>query len=167
MPNTVPAADTGLPTHPLPRFAGVNDDPAFAAIKAHHAATMEMLIAHCRVEDAERAMRNNIENATIAWLYREAEKAHTAAQGAEREAERQLIRTKPTTSAGIAALFKYAVGDIHAIIGTLRVGWASDLLKTVGATLDAQAREDYGTIRCFNANAVAARKAREAAEASA
>lgn len=148
---------------PLPRFVGVNNDPVFAAIKAHRAAVQEMLVAHEAAERADHAARGT-RDAALAKLYREAEKTHTAAQSEERKAERQLILTKPTTSAGLAALFKYAAGDIHSNLGTSNVGWASDLLKTVGSTLDAKAREEEGAIRCFNANALAARKARETAK---
>src|SRR5450631_3676491 len=108
MPNTVPAADTGLPKRrakggaamlmdPLPRFVGVNDDPAFAAIKTHHAAVKQTLDALLVVEAAERAARDT-QNASVAWLYREAEKAHAAAEQAERQATRAMARTRPTTS---------------------------------------------------------------------
>jgi hypothetical protein len=120
----------------LPHFAVVNDDPIFAAITAHRAAIRKQCLAFNKAEAAEIAARDTKE-ASLAKRYHQAEKEHVLAEGAEKKAERQLLRTKPTTAAGVAALLKYALRDVDDVMPG---GWAYEALKSVTALLDAAAK---------------------------
>jgi len=122
----------------LPRFVVVNDDPIFAAITAHRAAIRKIIMTFNKVGALDIAARKTKEP-VAAEVYRLAEKKHAITKQDEKNAERQLLLTKPTTSADTAALLKYALHDIEDCIPG---GWADALLGTVVKTLDDLAKTE-------------------------